>query len=67
MNDHGERNCVVRTKIHDVVSANGTVIDNNVPGPECNGVPLFRISMILSPERKRKQNPFLNMTSDIPS
>jgi hypothetical protein len=22
------------TKIHDVISANGTVVDNNVPGPE---------------------------------
>lgn len=58
MNDRGERNRGVRTKIHDVVSANSTVIDNNVPGPECNGIPLFRISMILSPKRKRKEIPF---------
>jgi hypothetical protein len=29
-----------RTKIHDVVAADGTVVDNNVPSPERNSVPL---------------------------
>lgn len=28
------------TEVHDVVSANGAVIDNNVPSPESDGVPL---------------------------
>eukprot|EP00002_Diphylleia_rotans_P020760 TRINITY_DN4032_c0_g2_i2.p2 TRINITY_DN4032_c0_g2~~TRINITY_DN4032_c0_g2_i2.p2 ORF type:complete len:111 (+),score=19.32 TRINITY_DN4032_c0_g2_i2:402-734(+) len=29
------------TKIHNVVAADGTVVDNNVPCPETNGIPLF--------------------------
>jgi hypothetical protein len=28
------------TEIHDVVSADGAVVYNNVPGPESNGIPL---------------------------
>lgn len=27
-------------QVHDVVPANGTVVDNNVPRPQCDGVPL---------------------------
>lgn len=33
-----------RTQVHDVVSANGTVIDDNVPGPKGNSVPLDSVS-----------------------
>lgn len=29
------------TKIHDVVAADGTVVDDNVPSPESDGVPLY--------------------------
>jgi hypothetical protein len=29
------------TQIHNVVSANGTVIDHYIPSPKCDGVPLF--------------------------
>jgi N-acetyl-beta-hexosaminidase len=28
------------TQVHDVVSANGAVVYNNVPGPKGNGIPL---------------------------
>jgi len=28
------------TQVHDVVSANGTIIDNDIPSPEGYGVPL---------------------------
>lgn len=31
-----------RTKIHDVVAADGTVVDDNVPSPEGDGVPLYQ-------------------------
>ena len=30
----------VYAKVHDVVAADGAVVDNDVPGPERNGVPL---------------------------
>jgi hypothetical protein len=37
-------NCEVKgckhTQVHDVVTANGTVVDNNIPGPESDSVPL---------------------------
>ncbi|KAH8170769.1 hypothetical protein LIA77_09550 [Sarocladium implicatum] len=38
--------CVL-TKVHDVVSANCAVVDDNVPGPECNSVPLARLTVSL--------------------
>lgn len=28
------------TEIHDVVSADGAIVDNNIPGPQSNGIPL---------------------------
>lgn len=30
------------TQVHDVVTADGTVVDDNVPGPESDGVPLIQ-------------------------
>ena len=30
------------TEVHDVVPADGTVVDDNIPGPEGNSVPLQR-------------------------
>lgn len=36
------------TEIHDVVSANGAVVDDNVPGPERNGVPLLDLESLLA-------------------
>lgn len=33
-----------RTKIHDVVAADGTVVDDNVPSPEGYSVPLQQVS-----------------------
>lgn len=30
----------VDTEVHDVVSADGAVVDNDVPGPQGNGIPL---------------------------
>jgi hypothetical protein len=29
------------TQVHDVVTADGAVVDNNVPGPESDSVPLL--------------------------
>lgn len=34
------------TQIHDVVSANGTVVDDNVPGPQSYSVPLDSIRLL---------------------
>ena len=28
------------TEIHNVISTDSTIVDHNVPGPECNSVPL---------------------------
>ena len=28
-------------QIHDVVSTNGTIVDNNVPSPQCYSIPFF--------------------------
>ena len=33
-------------EIHDVVPADGTVIDNDVPSPECDGVPLLDLEAL---------------------
>jgi hypothetical protein len=33
-----------RTEIHDVVTADGAVINDDVPGPEGYGVPLYAVS-----------------------
>ena len=30
------------TKIHDMVAADGAVVDYDIPGPESDGVPLYR-------------------------
>lgn len=30
----------LNAQVHDVVTADGAVVDDDVPGPECNGVPL---------------------------
>ncbi len=36
--------CLIRlaldAQVHDVVTANGAVVDDNIPGPESYGVPL---------------------------
>ena len=38
--DPGE--CMIgRTQIHDVISTDGTVINNDIPGPQRNCVPLY--------------------------
>lgn len=34
-------------KIHDVVAADGTVVDNNVPSPERDSVPLLHLEALL--------------------
>lgn len=34
-------------QIHDVISANGTVIDDNIPCPQCDAVPLFHLETCL--------------------
>ena len=39
--------CCRRTQVHDVVSANGTVIDDNIPGPKGDCVPLDQASVVL--------------------
>jgi len=43
--------CLIRlalnTEIHDVVSANGTVINDNIPSPERNGIPLLDLEFLL--------------------
>lgn len=36
-----------RTQVHDVVSADGAVVDDNVPGPEGDGVPLMMLVFVL--------------------
>jgi hypothetical protein len=30
-----------RTQVHDVITADGAVIDDDIPGPESNSVPLY--------------------------
>lgn len=35
-------------KIHDVVSANGAVIHDNVPSPKSNGIPLLHLELLLA-------------------
>lgn len=43
--------CLIRlaldTEIHDVVSANGTVINDNIPSPERDGIPLLDLEFLL--------------------
>jgi len=38
----------VNAQVHDVVTANGTVVDNNIPGPESDGIPLLDFEALLS-------------------
>lgn len=35
------------TEVHDVIAADGTVVDNDVPCPESNGVPLLDLELLL--------------------
>jgi hypothetical protein len=35
------------TQVHDVVTANGAVVDNNVPSPESDSVPLLHTNQRL--------------------
>lgn len=35
-------------KVHDVVSANGAVVDDNVPSPKSNGIPLLHLKLLLA-------------------
>lgn len=37
----------VNAQVHDVVSADGAVVDDDVPGPEGDGVPLVDLSEAL--------------------
>ena len=34
----------VDAQVHDVVAADGAVVDDDVPGPECDGIPLQTVS-----------------------
>lgn len=36
------------TEVHDVISADGAVVNDNVPGPEGDGVPLLDLKTLLS-------------------
>ena len=36
----------LNTEVHDVVATDGAVVDDNVPCPECDGVPLSIMSVI---------------------
>jgi hypothetical protein len=36
------------TEVHDVVAADGAVVDDNVPGPEGDGVPLLHLEALLA-------------------
>jgi hypothetical protein len=35
-------------QVHDVVTADGTVVDDDIPGPECDRVPLMYALVMLS-------------------
>lgn len=35
-------------KVHDVVSANGAVVDDDVPSPKSNGIPLLHLELLLA-------------------
>ena len=37
----------VDTGLHDMVSADGTVIDVDIPGPECHSIPFFDFESFL--------------------
>jgi hypothetical protein len=37
-----------RTQIHDVVSADGAVVDDDVPGPKGDGVPLMMLVFVFA-------------------
>jgi len=36
------------TVVHDVISADGTVVDDNIPSPQSNGIPLLDFKALLS-------------------
>lgn len=38
----------LNAEVHDVVSADGAVVDDNVPCPECDGVPLLDLEALLA-------------------
>lgn len=38
----------VPTQVHNVISANGTIVNNNVPRPESDSVPLRQIRIYTS-------------------
>jgi hypothetical protein len=38
------------TQIHNVIATNGTIINNNVPGPQCDSVPLRGSVMRVEPD-----------------
>lgn len=44
-------------KIHDMISTDGTVIDNDVPSPESDGVPLPRVLVMSLLEKGRNGIP----------
>lgn len=49
------------TQIHDVIPANGTIVDHNVPSPESDGVPLLIIVRELFARRSRWHLTFLTV------
>jgi len=36
------------TEVHNVVSADGTVVDDNVPSPQSDGIPLLNLKTLLA-------------------
>lgn len=38
----------LNTKIHDMISTDGAVVDDNIPGPESNGIPLFHLESLFA-------------------
>ena len=37
----------VNARLHDVIPANGTILNGNVPGPQSNRVPFFHFKSLL--------------------
>lgn len=35
-----------RTQVHDVITANSAIIDDDIPGPESDGVPLWQMQLV---------------------
>lgn len=48
-------------EVHNVVSTDGAVVDDNVPSPEGNGVPLQAVSVMVSPHNSAKETYLFNL------